>query len=483
MNERLFAGLSLMKARSWGTTSRRRLLRAWLTLCAWGVAIVFAGAADRPQNVLVLIADDLGRDLGCYGAQLVQTPQIDRLAAAGTRFERAFCTTASCSPSRSVMLTGLFNHTNGQYGLAHPPHNFYCLRSVQSLPALLSAQGYRTGLIGKLHVQPADLFQFDVVADEGIRGGRYGKQMADNARAFIEQTGDKPFFLWVGYTDPHRAKKGFANGDYPGMESISFKPEEITPPPSLPNTPEVRADLAEYYSSIARLDQGVGQMLDVLRETGHWNDTLVLFLSDNGRPFPGAKTTLYEPGVHLPLIVRAPHHEKPGIVSQAMVSWIDLAPTILDFSRTSGPKTKLPGRSLLPILYEEQPAGWDTVYLSHTFHEVTMYYPVRGIRTWRFKLLMNLAHELPFPFASDLFDSPTWQDVLGRMDGQLGNRSVEQFVHRPRFELYDLELDPHELKNLAEDPQHQAKLNELRARLQDWQVATKDPWQIKYEHE
>jgi len=431
----------------------------------------------------VLIADDLGRDLGCYGAPLVKTPHIDQLAAAGTRFDQAFCTTASCSPSRSVMLTGLFNHTNGQYGLAHGPHNFYGLRFVQSLPALLGQHGYRNCLIGKLHVQPADLFSFDVVADDGVRGGRHSVRMAENAKAFIEQTGDKPFLLWMGYTDPHRSRDGFANGDYPGIPAVHYSPDEITPPPSLPNTPEVRADLADYFRSISRLDQGVGRMLEVLRETGHWDDTLILFLSDNGRPFPGAKTTLYEAGVRLPLILRAPQHEKPGTVSQALVSWIDLAPTILDFARAPGPKYKLPGRSLLPILYEEEPAGWDEVYLSHTFHEVTMYYPVRGVRTQRYKLLLNLAHELPFPFASDIFGSPTWQGVLQRDDGQLGNRSLKQFLHRPRFELYDLQQDPHELTNLAEDPKHQATLDELRQRVRDWQTATKDPWLVKYEHE
>src|SRR5438309_10793 len=141
-----------------------------------------------------------------------------------------------------------------------------------------------------------------------------------------------------------------------------------------------------------------------------------------------------------------------GRTNQAMASWIDVAPTILDWTQTKGPAGyKLPGRSLLPILAEDNPQGWDAVYASHQFHEITMYYPMRSIRTRTHSYILNLAHELEYPFASDLWGSRTWQGVLARNDPMLGKLRVADYLHRPREELYDLTKDPHELVNVAGD--------------------------------
>src|SRR5262249_30996062 len=158
--------------------------------------------------------------------------------------------------------------------------------------------------------------------------------------------------------------------------------------------------------------------------------TLVIFLSDNGPPFPGAKTNVYDAGIHLPLIAYSPEEKKHGVVNGAMVSWIDVLPTILDWAGVKKPAV-LQGRSFLPILEEENPKGWDHVFASHTFHEVTMYYPMRAIRTRKFKYIRNLAHKLDYPFASDLYNSPTWQSILKSGEKMLGKRSVELYVHRP----------------------------------------------------
>jgi N-sulfoglucosamine sulfohydrolase len=202
-----------------------------------------------------------------------------------------------------------------------------------------------------------------------------------------------------------------------------------------------------------------------------------LYLSDNGIPFQGDKTTLYAPGVHLPLIVRAPGLGRPGSASDAMVSWVDIAPTILEWSGTAAP-ADLPGRSLLPILGQEQPRGFDEVYGSHQMHEITMYYPMRSIRTRRHALIWNLAHALPFPHASDLFHSPTWQGVLRRVDGRLGRRTVESYLHRPELELYDVVSDPHEVDNLASRPDQRGVLGDLQARLRRMLERTQDPWLV-----
>lgn len=441
-------------------------------------------ARAAPRNVVVIVADDLGRQLGCYGDGVARTPHIDRLAAEGTRFERAFCTTSSCSPSRSVILSGLHNHANGQYGLQHATHNFSTRPFVKSLPSLLRQAGFRTCSIGKVHVQPEELYRFERYANEGAPGSRNTVRMAENAEKFIREEDQRPFFIYFCPTDPHRATRGFANDqDYPGVQPVKFDPSKISVPHYLPDQPEVHEELAEYYQSIARLDQGVGRLIGALKATGHADDTLVIFLSDNGPPFPGAKTNLYDAGTRLPLIIRSPDQKARGVVSQALVNWTDLVPTVLEFTGAKPPEYPLHGRSLLPILEAADPNGWDEVYQSHSFHEVTMYYPMRSIRTRKFRYILNLAHPLPYPFASDLFDSPTWQGVLQRKDAQYGSRKVADYVHRPRHELYDLESDPQEVVNVAGRPENAKLLAEFQEKLRNWQKKTNDPWLIKYEHE
>jgi N-sulfoglucosamine sulfohydrolase len=449
------------------------------------LAVTALAQAPKQKSVILMIADDHSFQLGAYGDKKIKTPNLDRLAAQGVRFSNAFATVASCSASRAVILTGLYTHSNGQFGHAHDYHNLHTHSWVEPLPKLLKRAGYSTGLVGKFHVKPEALYGFDVQAsgntDEKLGDGArnvYG--MAQAARKFIEGTNGKPFYLHVGYSDPHRQGAiGFANRpDYPGVKPIKYTSADVTVPPFLPDNAEVREELAGYYESISRLDQGVGLMLDVLKATGRDQDTVVMYISDNGMPFPGAKTNLYDPGVHLPLIVSAPDQKQRGIVNHAMVSWVDLTPTILDWANAPQPKYELPGKSFLPILEEENPAGRDEVFFSHVFHEITMYYPIRGLRTRQFKYLVNLNPEIEFPFASDLYGSPTWQGILKRKDTKLGGRTVKAYLQRAAEELYDLSKDPHEVKNVANDPQYAATLKELRQRLHDWRKRTNDPWLI-----
>jgi len=449
-----------------------------------------AAAADdaQPKNVVLFVVDDQGFQAGCYGNQAIKTPNLDRLAASGTRFTHAFCTTASCSASRSVILSGLVNHANGQYGHAHSYHHFKTKSSVRSLPVVLAEAGYRTCSIGKYHVAPESVYHFQTYRNDGVQGNRNAVRMAHNALQFIAED-DQPFFLYFCTSDPHRGggKDGFSNFNdqpdrYPGVRPVRYDPAKVKVPAWLPDEPEVRRELAEYYQAISRLDQGLGVLLDGLEKLGHADDTLVIFLSDNGPPFPGAKTTLYEPGMNLPLVVRHPRQNKRGITTDALVTWADLMPTILEFAGVEAPP-KLHGRSLLEVLEKEKTRGWDEIYASHTFHEITMYYPMRVIRDRRYKYTLNLAHQLPYPFASDLYASPTWQGVLRRGDKTYGRRTVEAYLHRPRHELYDLVEDPHETNNLADSDQHAKILAELQASLKKWQHQTDDPWVVKYRYE
>lgn len=441
------------------------------------LSVSSAALADT-RNVLLIIADDQGRDLGVYGNPVLRTPNLDRLAAQGTLFTNAFATVSSCSPSRSVIYTGLYSHSNGMYGLAHDVHNQHLLPSVRTLPQYLAAAGYRTALVGKKHILPDSALPFDEELAPERPGNRDVAFMAGEARKFISRTAGKPFLLIVGYSDPHRAEENFGNTRaWPRVARATYDPAKVIVPTHLPDLPEVRRDLAEYYESVSRLDSGVGLLLDVLRETQHGNDTLVIYLSDNGRAFPGAKTTLYDEGIHLPLIVSSPAQTKHGVRNNAMVSWVDITPTILDWAGVPLPSGQhLAGRTMLPILEQPDPRGWDRVFASHGFHEIQQYYPMRALRTRDYKYIVNLAAPLEFPIAGDIASSPSWQAIAARPSVGLGARTLQAFLRRPAEELYDLKKDPAEVRNLAADPAHREVLERVRAEMAKFRADTHDPW-------
>jgi N-sulfoglucosamine sulfohydrolase len=460
-------------------------------LAVAGLALTADAAHAKPKNIILFVTDDMGQDAGCFGNKAIRTPNIDKLAAEGTLFKNAYATTASCSASRSVILTGMHNHANGHYGHEHAYHHFRAFDRVRSLPFHFTEAGYRTARIGKFHVGPDTVFKFEHVLAGNARNP---VQMANNCKELLK--GDKPFFLYFCTADPHRGgglvkddplgPNAFGNTPkgYPGVTPVKYNPKDVIVPPFLPDTPTCRAELAQYYEAVSRVDQGLGRLVELLKETGNYDSTLIVFLSDNGIPFPGAKTTAYEPGLRLPCIVRHPDAKKRGVVSSAMVSWVDLAPTLLDFAGAMPKNPTFHGRSFLPILEEANPKGWDEIYASHQFHEVTMYYPMRTVRSGKYKLIWNIAHPLPFPFASDLWEAATWQDVYKKgREALYGKRTVQAYMHRPAFELYDLEADPHEVKNLAGDPQHAKLLEELKDKLKAFQKRTSDPWISKWEYE
>ncbi len=495
------------------------------TIFALAVVLGLAPAAlPAERNIVVFVTDDQSPDFGAYGNLALKTPSMDSLAEAGTRFTNAFCTTASCSASRSVILSGLHNHTNGQYGHQHGPSKFSSFDNVIGLPVYMAAAGYRTARCGKYHVAPEAVYQFETVIPGNTRNPH---QMANNCRRFIEESSDKPFFLYFATSDPHRGG-GFAEElpyvpdrfgnpapgkNYEGIEEVTYDPDEVIVPPFLPDTPTARAELAQYYQSVARIDQGLGRLIEILKDAGKWENTLIIYMADHGIAMPAAKTTLYEGGMRSPLLVRDPYASRRGLVNDALISWVDITPSVLDFGgaleRSSGrvkdavlnrvqpnnarsdPQTNpevtpgvFHGRSFIPIVGEESAEGWDEVYASHTFHEIQMYYPMRVLRERKYKLIWNIAHPLPFPFASDLWRAPTWQAQYKQgMDAPYGTRTVGSYIHRPEFELFDLESDPWEARNLAGDPGHKDVLERMKAKLRAFQERTGDRWARKWIYE
>jgi N-sulfoglucosamine sulfohydrolase len=443
--------------------------------------LLSSSALAQPRNIVMFVADDHGAEaFGAYGNPVVKTPNLDRLAAEGTRFTHAFATTASCSASRSVILSGVHNHRNGQYGHEHEYHHFTAFENVRTLPVMLAEAGYRTARGGKFHVAPEPAFKFQRVLK------------LPEVESFIRQDAGRPFFLYYATNEPHRP---FRHDPEDRVD-----PKQVVVPAWLPDLPEVREELALYYASVRSVDKTFGTIVEALKRTGTYDNTLVMYLSDNGAAFPGSKTNVYEPGIRLPLVVKAPGSSRRGATTDAMVSWVDLAPTVLEFAgiKVAPPPTSatpvspgnfrnetpaLQGRSFLGAMGQEKAAGWDEVYASHTFHEITMYYPMRVVRTRTHKLIWNIAHPLPYPFASDLQASKTWQAVRARGMTTFGPRAMRAYLQRPKFELYDLTKDPLEITNLADDPRHAQVLDDLKARLKAFQTRTGDPWIVKWSYE
>jgi N-sulfoglucosamine sulfohydrolase len=314
------------------------------------------GETQRP-NIILFVADDHGTDaLGCYGNSVIKTPNLDYLASEGVRFSNAYCTSASSAASRSVILTGKYGHATGSYGHVHDYHHFSTYDSVISLPALLSKAGYNTARIGKYHVAPEHVYHFDKVLEADPRNT---VEMANQCKAVIES--DKPFFLYFCTDDPHRGEpfkmeewnmpNNFGNKPegYQGVETVVYDPKDVIVPDFLPDTKECREELAEYYQSVSRIDQGFGKLMEYLEESGKKDNTIIIYISDNGIAFPGAKTTLYEPGMRLPCIINSPFEEKKNLVNNALISWVDITPTILDMTGVDISGMDFHGRSFKSI--------------------------------------------------------------------------------------------------------------------------------------
>ena len=423
----------------------------------------------RP-NILLIVSDDLGCQMGCFGDRQARTPVLDALSQTGVSWTQAYVTQPSCSPSRSSLLTGLYPHQNGQIGLSHLG---YRMRSgLPNLPGLLKAAGYITGVIGKVHVEPEREFVFDYDYRHAVTGTRDIRWTNERVNEFIcGIPATQPFFLYVNLFDPHR---DFIDR-VAGFPYRLTKPDDVTPFGFLGEAVNdaVRRDVAAFINSVSRVDTAVRLMMDTLERLGVMRNTLCVFLGDNGAPFTRGKTTCYEAGVHVPLIcwgygVRAqrPRHE--------LVSTVDIMPTLLDFAEAAVP-AQIEGRSLRPALEGRSYRGRRTLCVEHTAHQPSEYYPRRAIRDTRYKLILNLRSETPNPVLG-IDGCAAWEASRApRLAGSRTRQAFDVYHHPPQWELYDLVRDPDEFENLAEDPAHARVLRRLQVALNDWRVRTRDP--------
>lgn len=431
---------------------------------------------NEKPNIILIIADDMNwDDSGIYGHPHIRTPHIDKLAKDGIRFTSAYLTTNSCSPSRSSIITGRYPHNTG----AEQLHWALPGKSVTLVEKLKSA-GYYTAAAGKWHLGEEVKDRFDLVIEASVSGfqlptgdGKTPPKMVAKKPSGCEdwiptlknRPMDKPFFMWFAALDPHRAyEKGALNPPH--------KLSDIIVPPHMPDTPEVREDLRMYYDEIGRLDNYVGMVVSELEKQGVADNTLILFISDNGRPFPRDKTTLFDGGIKTPWIVKWPGKVKAGSVSDSMISSVDIAQTFLEVAGIKAGDT-FEGVSQVPAILDQDKSVRDYIFAEDHWHDYEDH--GRAICDGRYKLIRNDYTDLPATPSADAGRSPTWQTMLKlKKQNKLTKAQLYCFNPRVKYELYDLKNDPGELKNLAGDSNHQKALNRLIKELDEWTKRTGD---------
>lgn len=432
-----------------------------------------ANGDSRPEvrpNVLLIVSEDNGPELGCYGQAYVQTPTLDRLAEKGVRFENAYVPQAGCSQSRAAFMTGLFPHQNGQIGLATWKCQMY-LEDTPNIIRSLKDSGYRTGLIGKLHINPKSAFPFDMHEVSSANFARNNlNSYARKAEEFFT-AGEEPFFLSVNYPDAHRPW-------IPKIAGLPAKPlvgSDVTPLPYFGiDSPQLCDNTADHLNCMSRLDSLVADLLAALERTGKADNTLVVYFGDHGADLLRGKRTSYEGGVRIPLIAYWPQHCKP-LVRKELVSTLDLFPTLLEVCGAQI-VDGLPGRSLKPLFQPGEVSWREYLFTEYHLHSPHNFYPQRTVRDARYKLIQNL---LPGEV------NPGYAFTMNRFFPELAKTidtaplEVRQAYRRmekpPEYELYDLQKDPFEFKSLVDDPSHAVELKRLQRVLQDWRERTSDP--------
>lgn len=417
--------------------------------------------ADERPNVVFIIGDDIGwNDIGCYGNSAVRTPNIDALAAEGIRFGNVFLTASSCSPSRCSIIAGRYPHNTGAAEL-HTP-----LPADQiPFPLLLKESGYYCAQGGKWHMGEAPRRAFDELRD----GWGKDDPGAEGEWVPLLQTRpkEKPFFMWFASTDAHR---GWDDGIF--LER--HDPSRIQVPAYLADTPATRRDLARYYDEIARLDHYVGLVEKELERQGVAENTIIIFMADNGRPFPRCKTRVYDSGMKTPFIVKWPAGIKhPAKVCSSLLSVIDLAPTLLEWCGVPAGES-FQGSSFAPLLEHPEKPFRRFVFSEHNWHDHEAL--ERMVRSKAFLYVVNERPLLPNcgPADSNRSDSQKDLNALAAA-GKLTPEQNDSFLApRPREELFDLAKDPEQFHNVAGNPEYAGALREMRQAMQRWRTETAD---------
>lgn len=434
--------------------------------------------ANEPPNIVLIIADDMNwDDCGAYGHPSIRTPNIDSLAIDGLKFQHAYLTVSSCSPSRSSILTGRYPHNTGAEQLHWP-----LPEGSKTFADEIRRSGYYTAAAGKWHLGDHVRNHFDKIYDASSAGfvlpsgkdGEKPKMIAkkpsgceDWETALNDRPKDKPFFMWFAALDPHRAYRE-------GAIDPPHKDSEVVVPPHLPDTPDVRKDLRLYYDEIGRLDEYVGKVLKTLTEQGVADNTIVMFITDNGRPFPRDKTTLYDGGIRTPMLIRWPAKIKAGSTSGSLVSSVDIAPTLMKLAGADGDSFPGEGIGFQQILTDPTLPHRKYAYAEDHWHDYED--QARAVISTQFKLVRNDYADLAATPSADAGRALSWQNMLRlEKEGKLTPPQRACLISpRPKWELYDLQRDPGELNNLANEPAYQSVRDRMKDALSKWTERTGD---------
>lgn len=424
-----------------------------------GFPLQLYGAAGRERpNIVLIIGDDISmEDHGVYGHPTIKTPHIDQLATHGLRVNNAYLTSPSCSPTRCSVITGRYPHNTGAPELHMP-----LPKGQVMFPKLLRDSGYFTAAMGKWHLGENAVSAFDRVGDSRPSGA---ERWVETLR---ERPKDKPFFMWFASHDAHR---DWDEG--PGAEPPA--PEDALVPPYQVDSTQTRRDIARYMGEVQRLDRNVGNVVAELNAQGILDNTLLIYMSDNGRPFPRDKAWLLDSAIKTPLIVHWPDGLiTSGMVSDAVVSAIDIAPTLLEAAQVSVPQT-MQGQSFSALFKNPKATIRDYAFAELNWH--TQYSHMRAVRWKHYVYIHNAAPELSNMMMAKVNRRyAPWMELLRVKDeGKLSHAQSHVMLHpRPAEELYDVDADRHQLTNLVGQDKHQAALDHLRRMLDRWTAETGD---------
>lgn len=450
--------------------------------CAVAVALALVsaawagGAESRPPHLVLFLSDDHGQALaGCYGNPVIRTPHIDALAREGLRLTRVFAASPTCSPSRAALYTGLYPARNGTMG-----NHTDCRPDISSLPTYLKGLGYRVVIANKVDVRPRSVFDFEVLQatlpPDPSRKRRYRAEGLDTRAvdaflaAHAREQPDRPLCLILGDNGPHVVWE----------PNTTYDPATLPIPPYMVDTPKTRAALANYYQDITTVDRHVGDVAASLKAHGYADDTLFIYTSDQGPEWPHCKWTTYDTGLLVPFVARWPGKIRPGSVSEALVSLVDVTPTFVDLAG-GRPPAGLDGRSFQDVLLGRSDAFRDRIYASHTGDGEMNRFPQRCVRDEQYKYILNLRPEVTwtthFTKVPGIPDShkEVWDSWVekARTDPRAA-ALVNLLEHHPAEELYDTRSDPFELDNRAADPKLAPVLQRMRGELQRWRTEQGD---------
>ncbi len=434
------------------------LLVLLLTISASCLSVAQSKSQKRP-NVVVIMADDLDtRQLSCYGGQNIRTKYIDQLAGEGLQFNNIYASNATCVPTRASLFTGLYPIRHGSFQNHKPVHP-----GMKSIGHYLGAEGYRVALSGKDHsTRPRTVFPFDIIA--GFQPNcvastdEYSLTEIEN----YMNTGDKPFCLFIMSINPH---KPWDLGD-----PTEFDADKLVLPPYMVDTRETRSQFRKYLAEIRRLDNQVGDVMELLRKSGQDKNTVFMFLGEQGSQFPGGKWTCWDAGQKSSMIVRWPGVIKPGKKTDAIVQYEDITPTIIDIAGGS-PVDSLDGRSFLKVLNGSSQVARSYAFGMNNNIPEGPPYPSRNVRDGRYKLILNLTPENTYSIKwynnpGDLGVWNSWQEKA--KTDETASFLATRLSKRPAVEFYDTSKDPYELNNLAGNPAYARQISKFTGVLNDW---------------